>query len=74
MSEEYDRERTAALIKEAQQITADLKVETEEIKIEVTRILNGDEGEDVLLDEAEAERVPHHADLLGATPPKSFWR
>jgi hypothetical protein len=74
MIDVYDRERTAALIKEARQLTADLKVETEKIKIEMTRVLSDDEHEDALFDAPEAEKVGNDADFSGATPPKSFWR
>jgi hypothetical protein len=75
MIDAYDRERTAALIKEARQLTADLKVETEKIKIEMTRVLTGDEeDEDALSDAPEAETVENDTDFSGATPPKSFWR
>jgi len=70
----YDRERVAALIKAARQITDDLKDETEKIKIEMTRVLNGDEYDDALLDGPEAEKVANDADFSGRTPPKSFWR
>ena len=74
MIEVYDKERTAALIKEARHITADLKVEAERIKIEMTRVLTGDEYDDELLDGPEAEKVANDADFSGPTPPKSFWR
>jgi hypothetical protein len=41
MAEEYDRERTAALIKEAREITAQLKDEAEKIKVQMNRVLEG---------------------------------
>jgi hypothetical protein len=74
MIDVYDKERIAALIKEARHITADLKVEAEKIKIEMTRALSGDEYDDTLLDGSEAEKVANDADFSAATPPKSFWR
>ena len=74
MIDAYDRERIAALIKEARHITADLKDETEKIKIEMTRVLSGDEDDDALLDGPEAEKFADDADFSGVTPPKSFWR
>ena len=43
MTDVYDKERIAAIIKEARHITADLKVEAEKIKIEMTRVLHRDE-------------------------------
>jgi hypothetical protein len=70
----YDRERVAALIKAARQITDELKDETEKIKIEMTRVLSGDEDDDALLDGPEAEKFADDADFAGVTPPKSFWR
>jgi hypothetical protein len=72
MIDVYDKERTAALIEEARQISADLKIETERIKIEMTKIL-GDE-DDAPLDEPEAETIVNDPDFSGVTPPKSFWR
>ena len=74
MIDVYDKERIAALIKEARHITADLKVEAEKIKIEMTRVLSRDEYDDAPLDGPEAEPVANDADFSGATPPKSFWR
>jgi hypothetical protein len=70
----YDKERIAALIKEARQITDDLKDETEKIKTEMTRVLNGDQDEDTLFDGPEVEKVVNDPDFSRATPPKSFWR
>jgi hypothetical protein len=45
MSAEYDRERTAALLKEAQEITSHLKVETEALKRQMATVLDGREDE-----------------------------
>jgi hypothetical protein len=72
MIDVYDKERTAALIKEARQISADLMVEMERIKIEMTRVLGDDE--DAPLDEPEEETIVNDADFSGVTPPQSFWR
>ena len=43
MGDAYDKKRTAALIEEARQITADLKTETEGIKRQMERMLDGEE-------------------------------
>ena len=45
MSAEFDKERTAALLKEAQEITSHLKVETEVLKRQMARVLDGREDE-----------------------------
>jgi hypothetical protein len=72
MIDVYDKERTAALIEEARQISADLKIETERIGIEMSRVLGDDE--DAPLDGSEAEKVVNDPDFSGVTPPRSFWR
>jgi hypothetical protein len=73
MNDGYDKERTAALIKEARQLTADLKVETEKIKSQMENVLEG--GEDELLDVREGDKVAPDANLLeGVVPRKSAWR
>jgi hypothetical protein len=74
MIDVYDKERIAALIKEARHLTADLKVEAEKIKIEMTRVLRGDEYDDALLDGPEVKQGANDADFSGATPPKTFLR
>ena len=45
MSAEYDRERTAALLKEAQEITSQLKVEAEGLARQMATVLDGREDE-----------------------------
>ena len=55
MTGEYDKERTAALIKQARDLTAQLKAETEEIKTHMETVVDGpdarlDEGEEAGLD------------------------
>ena len=45
MSSEFDKERTAALLKEAQEIMSHLKVETEVLKRQMARVLDGREDE-----------------------------
>ena len=74
MMDAYDKERTAALIEEARQLTADLKTETEKIKAAMTRVLTGDEDKGAILDGPEAETVGNDPDFSGAAPAKSFWR
>jgi len=71
MGELYDEERTVALIKEARQLAADLKIETEKIRIQMTRVLL---GEDELSRVSEDETVTDDAGFLKVTPPKFFWR
>jgi hypothetical protein len=61
MGELYDKERTVALIKEARQLTADLKIETEKIRIQMTRVLL---GEDELSHASEGETVTNDADFF----------
>ena len=71
MGELFDKKRTVALIKEARQLTADLKIETEKIRIQMTRVLL---GEDELSHASEGETVTDGADFLKVTPPKFIWR
>jgi len=69
----HDRERTAALIKEARQLTADLKVEVKEIETQMGRVLEGDEDE--ISDALESENAAHDADFSEErSAPKFFWR
>ena len=72
MNDGYDKERTEALIKEARQLTADLKLEVKEIETQMGRVLKGDEDE--VVDVPAGDNVPHDADFLKLTPPKFFWR
>jgi hypothetical protein len=73
MSEVYDRERTAALIKEARQLTAALKVEAEKIKIELTKVLEPDEAE--LVQALDESNEACDGDLPEEkSAPKFFWR
>ena len=66
MRAQYDKERTAALLKEAQEITSHLKVETEALKGQMARVLNG--REDEASDQPEAEKA------VTATSGWWFWR
>jgi hypothetical protein len=66
MRAEYDKERTAALLKEAQEITSHLKVETEALKRHMARVLDGREAE--TLDLPEAQKA------VTATSGWWFWR
>lgn len=54
MGVEYDRERSATLIKEAQELIGHLKAETEGIKRQMERVLDG--GDDETLDAPEGEK------------------
>ena len=66
MSAEFDKERTAALLKEAQEITSHLKVETEVLKRQMARVLDGRE------DEASDQPAGHNA--VTAASRWRFWR
>ena len=57
----YDKERAAALIKAAQEITGHLKTETEGIKQQMARVLEGDEDDEATV-------------IAEARPVKSRWR
>ena len=72
MSDVYDKERTAALIKEARQLTADLKVEVQEIQTQMGRVLEGDEDEKLALESANP--ADDASILEGVVPRKSAWR
>jgi len=74
MGEEYDKARTAALIKEGQEITAHLKVETQTIKRQMERVLEGREEES--LDAPEGEKVfgDEPTMVQAASEVKSRWR
>jgi hypothetical protein len=73
MGEEYNKERTAALIKEGQEIAAHLKVETQTIKRQMERVLEG--GEEETLDALEGEKVEDEPTIVeAASEVKSRWR
>jgi hypothetical protein len=73
MEDDYDKEKCAALIKEARTLTAELKVEAEEIKKQMNRVLEG--GEDEFIDAAQGETSADEPSILdGVVPRKSFWR
>jgi hypothetical protein len=73
MGEEYDKERTAALIKKGQEITAHLKVETQTIKRQMERVLEG--GEEETIEAPKGEKVGDEASILeAAREVKSRWR
>jgi len=55
MSPEYDRERTAALLKEAQELTTQLKVEAEVLARQMATVLDG--GEDETTDPPERQKA-----------------
>ena len=68
MSEEYDKERTAALIKKAREMMAHLKVEAGEIKMQMESVLEGDD------DEGGEKAADEPSILESVVPRKSFWR
>ena len=70
MQEDYDRGKCAALVKEGREITDLLKAETESIRRQMARALEG--GEDEPLDALEATRGASTVEE-GATG-KSFWQ
>ena len=45
MGAEFDKERTVALLKEAQEITSHLRIETQVLERQMARVLDGREGE-----------------------------
>jgi hypothetical protein len=47
---EYDKERAAALVREAQEITRDLKVEAEGLKQQIARVLHGEDDSQKVAD------------------------
>jgi hypothetical protein len=76
MQEVYDRERTAALVKEAQDIIAALKCEASEIATQMARVLSGPEDDD---DPDRRRRVPPPLPIMQPimqreTRPRPFWR
>jgi hypothetical protein len=72
MQEVYDRERTAALVKEAQDIIAALKCEAGEIATQMARVLSGPEDED---DPDRRRRVPPPLPVMQReTRSRPFWR
>ena len=73
MGEEYDKERSATLIKEAQEIIGHLKAETDGIKRQMERVLDG--GEEETSDTPEGEKAAGDEIILEkAHPAKSRWR
>jgi hypothetical protein len=72
MSAEYDKDRTAALVKEAQEITSHLKVETEGLKRQMARVLDGDE-EAAVGPTASHKVVESASSTTAATAAKSGW-
>jgi hypothetical protein len=73
MGEEYDKEKTAALIKEGREITAHLKIETQAIKGQMDRMLEG--GEDEGIDAHEGKKVGDVPTIVqAASEAKSRWR
>jgi len=74
MPEEYNRERIDQLIKEAREITAHLRAETEKIKAEMARVVDGEDEADV--NEPDGEKAALDASILAEIAPKksSWWR
>jgi hypothetical protein len=70
MQEDYDPEKCAALVKEGREITDLLKAETESIRRQMARALEG--GEDEPLDALEATRGASTVEEGAAG--KSFWQ
>jgi hypothetical protein len=70
MQEEYDRKKTAALIKEAHEITHHLKAETESLKRQMARVLEGDEDEPIGAPETRLDASISNEQGVG----KSFWQ
>ena len=71
MTEEFDREVTARLLKQAREIAAHLKTETEEIKMEMERVLDGGEEHwDGNAGEKDARAISCLEEVM---PRRSFW-
>ena len=69
MHEDYDRGKCAALLKEARAITSQLRAETESIRRQMARVLEG--GEDEPLDALEGTRG---ANISAREAGRSFWQ
>ena len=69
MQDQYDKQKTAALIKEAQEITCQLRAETESLERQMEKVLCGGEDEPLGALEGNAANVVH--DGAGR---KSFWQ
>ena len=71
MTEEYDKERAMALIKQARDLTAQLKAETEEINTHMETVLDG-VGDDL----DRVDQAALDADILSEVAPKKtlWWR
>lgn len=71
MAQEYDKERAMALIKQARDLTAQLKAEMEEIKTQMDTVLDeaGDNSDRV-------EQAALDANILSEVAPKKtvWWR
>ena len=72
MDQEYDPERIAALINEARELAAQVKLEVEQIKAQVERVFDDAEHR---ADELDTE-TDTDASILAEVVPrrKSFWR
>jgi hypothetical protein len=66
MEDEYDRQRSAALIKEARELTAELKVEVGKIHTQMGRVLDGP------VEDADEDHPPVASDASQIGKP--FWR
>jgi len=74
MSAEYDRERAAALLKEAQAITGHLKIEAEGLERQLASVLDGDDtpvGRGQSQNVAESAAAPNGP--IAAKSGWSFW-
>jgi hypothetical protein len=70
MQEDYDRGKCAALLKEGREIAGQLKVETESLKRQMARVLEGGEDEPLsAFEETEARNAS-----AGRAVSKSFWQ
>jgi hypothetical protein len=72
MQEVYDRDRTAALVKEAQDIIAALKSEAGEIATQMARVLSGPEDDDDL--DRRRKVPPPLPTTQRDTRSRPFWR
>ena len=70
MQMDFDREKCVALVKEAHEITYHLKAETEHLKRQIEKVLEG--GDDEPLGERVAARDGHN--LGEGAVSKSLWQ
>ena len=74
MQEIYDRDRAAALVKEARNMIAALRCETGEIAVQMSRVLHDPEDDDDPPTLAKAPRAVLPPALQRKATAKPFWK